>query len=151
VSVPRRVVLDTHVALELWHFADPRVAPLRNALERSLIVAITDDPCRAEWLRVLRYPALRIDAARALALEASYDARMQRFERGPVSAARAALPRCADPDDQKFLELARDAGAEVLLTRDAALLVLAGRLQRRGLFAVMTPDAFQPSGRAEPA
>jgi predicted nucleic acid-binding protein len=151
VSAPRRVVLDTHVALELWYFADPRVAPLRDALEQGAIVAVADDLCRAEWRRVLRYPALRIATERALELDAHYDARMQRFERGPAIVPAAALPRCADPDDQKFLELARDAGAEALLTRDAALLALAARTQRRGLFRVLTPDAFLPPDRAEPA
>ena len=43
----------------------------------------------------------------------------------------AALPRCTDPDDQKFLALAQDAAVDWLLTRDKALL----RLNRRAKLA----------------
>jgi predicted nucleic acid-binding protein len=46
----------------------------------------------------------------------------------PVSGVR--LPVCSDKADQKFLELARDAGAEVLITKDKALLKLARRRPR---------------------
>jgi predicted nucleic acid-binding protein len=35
------------------------------------------------------------------------------------------LPVCTDKDDQKFLELARDANATILITKDKALLKLA--------------------------
>jgi predicted nucleic acid-binding protein len=38
------------------------------------------------------------------------------------------FPRCNDPDDQKFLELAVTAGASHLVTLDRALLALAPRV-----------------------
>ena len=60
----------------------------------------------------------------------------------PEPAAAAGLPRCEDPDDQKFLELAWHARASHLLTRDKALLKLAHRLEESGRFAVLAPDAF---------
>ncbi|MGV3656140.1 MAG: PIN domain-containing protein, partial [Noviherbaspirillum sp.] len=53
------------------------------------------------------------------------------------------LPQCRDKDDQKFLELARDAGAAALITKDKALLKLAGKARRAGLFAILTPQAWQ--------
>jgi predicted nucleic acid-binding protein len=37
------------------------------------------------------------------------------------------LPRCSDPDDQKFLELALAANADILVTKDQALLDLSRR------------------------
>jgi predicted nucleic acid-binding protein len=52
------------------------------------------------------------------------------------------LPVCTDRDDQKFLEIARDADAAVLVTKDKALLKLARRAARENLFRIMTPDAW---------
>jgi predicted nucleic acid-binding protein len=49
---------------------------------------------------------------------------------------------CRDASDQKFLELARDCGADFLVTKDAALLVLARRKIRRAPFAIVTPPQF---------
>jgi uncharacterized protein len=67
-----------------------------------------------------------------------------RFDAGALLvdtvASTLALPRCSDRDDQKFLELAHAAGAAALFTRDAAVLALANRCRRAGLFAILRPD-----------
>ncbi len=47
------------------------------------------------------------------------------------------LPRCKDPDDQKFLELAARSGADLLVSKDKALLKLRGRT--RLAFRIMKP------------
>jgi predicted nucleic acid-binding protein len=60
----------------------------------------------------------------------------------PAPAAAIGLPRCEDPDDQKFLELAWHARASHLVTRDKALLKLARQVARCGRFAVLAPDDF---------
>ena len=52
------------------------------------------------------------------------------------------LPVCTDRDDQKFLEVARDARAAVLITKDKALLKLARKTARAGLFRIMLPEAW---------
>ncbi|MEX2163190.1 MAG: hypothetical protein WD823_02950 [Sulfuricaulis sp.] len=49
------------------------------------------------------------------------------------------LPRCRDSADQKFLTLAQIGRAQVLVTGDQALLVLAGQTR----FAIETPAAFR--------
>lgn len=54
------------------------------------------------------------------------------------------LPRCADPDDQKFLELALASGAQCLLSKDKALLQLARRTAREGWFQILCPSAWEP-------
>jgi predicted nucleic acid-binding protein len=53
------------------------------------------------------------------------------------------LPRCRDRDDQKFLELAYQASATALLTRDEELLRLARRTKRNGLFFILPPTSWQ--------
>lgn len=55
--------------------------------------------------------------------------------------ARRALPRCSDPDDQKFLVLADVALADCLLTRDKALLKL-GRARYGLPFRIAQPEAI---------
>lgn len=131
------MVLDTNVCLDVLVFASERSAALRALLDAGALQAVTRADCRDEWRRVLRYPLLALDAARCHALEIAYDAWMLDIDVTPASPAR--LPRCKDPDDQKFLELARDAAAVALFTRDAQLLVLARRVARDGLFHIATP------------
>ena len=53
------------------------------------------------------------------------------------------LPRCKDPDDQKFLELALRCGADFLVSKDNALLRLKGRT--RLPYAIVTPQAAADS------
>ncbi|HEY5804008.1 MAG TPA: putative toxin-antitoxin system toxin component, PIN family [Lysobacter sp.] len=138
--VPARVVLDTNVCLDLFVFDDPRVAALRSALASGDVVAVSNGECRNEWLRVLAYPQLRLDETTRSAAIAAFDAQVQCLPASTVPD--GALPRCADPDDQKFLRLAFTAGARWLLSRDDALLVLARRTRRDGLFDVLVPEAW---------
>jgi predicted nucleic acid-binding protein len=56
----------------------------------------------------------------------------------------AALPRCLDPDDQKFVTLAFYSSARWLLTRDKALLGLNRRLKTKGI-RVGTPMEWSAS------
>jgi hypothetical protein len=59
------------------------------------------------------------------------------------------LPVCTDRDDQKFLEVARDAGAAVLITKDKALLKLARKTAQAGLFRIMVPEAWLKTGKRQ--
>ena len=155
-----RVVLDTNVCLDLFVFDDPRVAPLRAALQGGNVIGVTDAECREEWQRVLDYPALGLDTTQRNVARIAFDAVMKSWpqldgtgesrsgDSGASTAADAAstaaphLPRCADPDDQKFLQLAHACGARWLLSRDDALLVLARRCARDGLFTILAPQAW---------
>jgi predicted nucleic acid-binding protein len=137
-----RLVLDTHVWLDWLAFDDPSVAPLKAAVAADRAEIYLDAPCEAELERVLGYPIARRVAARELQVTRLAEARRmaRRPERELEEGERASLPRCSDPDDQKFLELALAARAGVLLTRDRALLQLA----RRVPFAIIPPASFRP-------
>lgn len=139
-----RLVLDTNVWLDLLLFEDPRCAALRQAVDAAEVCLLLREDCHAEWLRVLAYPALRVDCARQSQL-----ALQQRALCEWVNGARAvggpALPRCRDRDDQKFIELAWEGAADCLLSRDQALLELDRRCRRQGLFAIMTPEDWPPA------
>ncbi len=137
----RRVVLDTNVLVSLYVFADSRFAPLRGRIERGGWLALTSDACFEEFRRVLGYPLFALTAEQqALALSA-YASTARRIIAPAADANSAGLPRCKDRDDQKFLELARDGRADLLVTADKALLRLARRDRLRGLFRILTPEA----------
>ncbi|MBC7859394.1 MAG: PIN domain-containing protein, partial [Burkholderiaceae bacterium] len=55
------------------------------------------------------------------------------------------LPVCTDKDDQKFLEVARDAGATTLITKDKALLKLGRKTANAGMFKIIVPQAWSLS------
>ena len=140
MSAPR-IVLDTNVCLDLFVFDDPRVVRLHDALHAGEIVAVSDEACREEWLRVLRYPQLGLDDAHRDAAIARYDA-LTTFVDTDAKPPQPGLPRCKDPADQKFLELALLANARWLLSRDDHLLALGRRTRRDGLFEILTPQEW---------
>ncbi|MDR2837425.1 MAG: PIN domain-containing protein, partial [Azonexus sp.] len=89
----------------------------------------------SELQRVLTYPRLKLTADMIAERYARYAALTQ-----PVPAGAApALPRCRDRDDQMFLELAARAGADLLVSKDKALLHLRGRTKLS--FRIVTPLA----------
>jgi putative PIN family toxin of toxin-antitoxin system len=137
---PQQLVLDTNVVLDLVVFGDPGVRHIGQAIRSGAAVPLTTRQCLDELRRVLAYPALKLDSpaqndaferfcAQALLIEA------------PVSGS-AELPRCADADDQKFLELALHSGARFLLTKDKALLRMARAAARLGNFEILHPSRF---------
>ncbi|MGO4474629.1 putative toxin-antitoxin system toxin component, PIN family [Massilia sp. 2TAF26] len=133
------IVIDTNVCLDLFVFRDPRWAGLLAALESGAVQAVTRADCREEYLYVLHYPHLPLDDSTRPDAAARFDALIRVV--APDSRA-IRLPVCTDRDDQKFLEIARDADAAILITKDKALLKLAKKTAREGLYRIMTPDAW---------
>lgn len=138
---PPRVVLDTNVCLDIFLFGDAQSAALHVAMQRGTIEAVTRADCREEWLRVLHYPQLPVTDAARPGIEAAFDA-LVRCLPDELATAAAPLPRCADPDDQKFLELAQASGARWLVSKDNELLKLAPRCKRDALFWIGLPQAW---------
>ncbi len=143
--IPKRIVLDTNVCLDLFVFNDPRWAALLAALKDGSIEAVTREDCRTEWLVVLTYPRLPLDSESRARSAAQFDALITCIPPLPGAPALARLPICSDPDDQKFLELARDAQAATLITKDKALLKLARKTAGSGLFRIIRPEAWMPA------
>ena len=115
-----RLVLDTNIWLDWLVFDDPAVMPLKSACSDGLVRIAINAACLEELGRVLAYPEFELDAATRNALFTQVRNCTYRVDTRLLSP----LPRCADPDDQKFLELARDAKADWLITKDKALLSL---------------------------
>ena len=143
IPAPKKtIVIDTNVCLDLFVFRDPRWASLLAALESGAVDAVTRADCRDEYLFVLHYPHLPLDESTRPDAAARFD-KLIRVVAPDSRAVR--LPVCTDRDDQKFLEIARDAGADILVTKDKALLKLAKKTLREGLFRIMTPEVWVKS------
>jgi len=139
VKPVKRIILDTNVCLDLFVFHDPRWAPLLAALESGEVEAVTRADCRDEYRIVLHYAHLPLDAASREVAAARFD-QLIKVIAPPASGVR--LPVCTDKDDQKFLELARDAAVDTLITKDKALLKLARKTARAGMFGILVPEVW---------
>ena len=141
--IPNRIVLDTNVCLDLFVFDDPRWKLLLRLLRDGSVEAVTGAACRMEWLIVLGYAHLQLDTAAQQRCSAAFDALIRCLPTVTDDTTAVRLPICRDRDDQKFLELARDTGASALITKDKALLKLAGKTRRAGLFSILQPQDWQ--------
>ena len=107
---------DGFIPLQMY----PKPKELVRVMARGFAKRTLDAAAQAAALATCRRLAKRIDAA-------------------APEGARAALPRCGDPDDQKFLEAALAANAQFLITKDRKLLALA----RKSLpFRIVRPGDF---------
>lgn len=130
-----RLVLDTNVVLDLYHWANLDAVPIMAALEAGRIACLADARTLDELQRVLTYPQLKLTPEMIAERYARYRALVQVVPCGEAPE----LPRCKDRDDQKFLELAARAGADILVSKDKALLKLRGRTKLA--FSIVKPAA----------
>lgn len=146
------LVLDTNVVLDLLHFDDATARPLRLALETGRLRCAVAKATLEEWRRVLAYPEFGLDPTQQAAQVARYQALSERAEAFEADAGLpregtpihyglkpvwSRMPRCSDPDDQKFIELAAATGAQALVSKDRAVLKLHRRCAPH--FRIMTP------------
>jgi uncharacterized protein len=132
-------VLDSNVLISLLVFEDPRYPRIAAGWRDGSLCVLTDALCAAEFKRVLAYPRLKLAGGRQAAIYAEYETRAGMIAPGGGRGGGAALPLCADADDQKFLELASRCGADCLVTGDGELL----RLARRVPFAILTAEELE--------
>lgn len=146
-------MIDTNVVLDLLHFEDAIARPLRLALEAGRVRCVASAATLDELQRVLAYPEFDLDAARQAVLFARYRALSETAQTVEGCAGFPhkgtpihyglkpvwnRMPRCSDPDDQKFIELAAAVGAQGLVSKDRAVLKLRRRCAPQ--FLIMRPD-----------
>jgi predicted nucleic acid-binding protein len=131
IATPPEWVLDTNVVLDWLLFDDASMRGFAAQLEAG----------SAQWLctAAMREEALEVVARDAFVRFGDPAARQQRIAAGYARHARECAPavvaplRCADPDDQMFVDLALAQRATLLLSRDKAVLALAPRALPCGL------------------
>lgn len=150
-GTPLRVVLDTNVIMAFWHFCDPKLMSLLSWLESRQSVLLTRESCLHELERVLAYVQFRIEPAEQARILVDYRARTECLADANEAQLLAAqsLPRCRDKDDQKFIELAWDGEAHLLVTRDKLLLGMARRMPLRERTNILTPERLIKQIEAE--
>ena len=134
-----RLVLDTNIWLDLLVFRDPGIAAICEAHAARRAEILVDADGEGELIRALAYDFGKhtLDAAGQAARAAEFR-QMSVHAKSKTVGGAATLPLCRDPDDQKFLETALAVRADILITKDKALLDLA----RRVPFRILTPAAF---------
>ena len=131
-----RLVIDTNVLVSALIFKDSRHLPLREAWQQERVTPLLSIATYRELKHVLGYPMFKLEDEQitdAVALIGPF------IEWVAIDAERAAaLPKCSDRDDQKFLQVALCGNADALLSYDRALLKM-----KRGLpFPVLKPEAW---------
>jgi uncharacterized protein len=132
--VSRRVVFDTSTVLSALLFQGGRLSWLRQHWQEGVCQPLASRATTLELTRVLTYPkfALSLEDRRELLAEyLPYCRIIEQVRKCPVT--------CRDTKDQPFLDLAHSAKAELLITGDRDLLVLAGQ----SLFRIVTPEAYR--------
>jgi uncharacterized protein len=137
----RRVVLDTNIWLDWLVFKDLSVLHLKKTVSDGEVQIFINSSCEAELERVLAYDLAKHTLAAPAQADCLAECRRiaQRIDEVAPEAELKLLPRCADPDDQKFLELALAARADTLVTKDHKLLELARRTKP---FRILNPRKF---------
>jgi predicted nucleic acid-binding protein len=133
------VVLDTNVVLDWLVFRNPHCISLARAIEGGRLRWLVTEPMRGELAHVLGRGVVDAWAPDHDRLWESWH-RLSETVLPPVIAGEAIRLRCTDVDDQKFVDLAV-ACAQMLISRDRAVLKLARRAQRLGV-RVATPERW---------
>lgn len=137
------IVLDTNVVLDWMVFADTRCSALVRHIEAGRVLWLATRHMRDELQSVLPRPALRrwlVDSQRVLAL---FDRHARRCDEAALGL--RATPRCADPNDQAFVDLACRASARWLFSRDRAVLATAAQARRFGVTVLKPEDCRELS------
>jgi putative PIN family toxin of toxin-antitoxin system len=137
-------VIDTNVLLDWLVFVDPRLDPLRRAMADGRLRWITCARMLDEFAHVLGREPLNTRVVDREQVDRQIHAHARqvdhRHEPRPPGWPRL-TPRCSDPDDQIFIDLAIAQRAQLLLTRDRALLKLARKALVHGVW-VTTPERW---------
>ena len=114
-----RVVFDTNTVVSALLFKDGRLAWLRRSWATGALTPLVCTETVAELLRVLAYPKFRLSRAEIDELLGDFLPFAE-----IVEVTGGEWPSCRDPDDRVFLALARQTGADALVTGDDDLLEL---------------------------
>ena len=119
-ALPRPMVLDTNVVLDMLIFDDPHIPPIRELVAQGAVRWIADQAQRVELERVLHYSQI---APRVSFYGKTPEGVMAAFDAAVEYVAEAPKIRftCTDPDDQHFLDLASQHQA-LLVSKDKAVL-----------------------------
>jgi putative PIN family toxin of toxin-antitoxin system len=128
-----RVVFDTNAVLSALLFSG-RLSWLVGHWQAENCLPLVSRATAAELARILAYPKFRLTAIEQLEALSEYIPYCEEVE-----VMQFCQIVCRDAKDQIFLDLAQSGKADLLVTGDEDLLVLAGQTE----FVIETPEAYQ--------
>ena len=139
MSVAVRVVLDTNVVLSALVFRGGAAGQVRLAWQRGLLLPLASAATVQELVRVLAYPKFRLSPAEQDELLADYlpYAETVRIPQPPPM-----VPECRDALDLPFLHLAVAGTAQVLVSGDRDLLVIATDFARNNAGPIVSLETL---------
>lgn len=132
---PPRVVLDTNVLLSSLLFHAGTLSWLRTAWQARHICPLVSRKTVNELIRALAYPKFDLTDDEQDDLLADYLPWCETV----VASKPPKVPKCRDPFDRPFLELAVSGRADALVTGDKDLLAMAKTFR----IPILTPRAFR--------
>jgi putative PIN family toxin of toxin-antitoxin system len=134
-----RVVLDTNVVLSALVFRGGAAGQVRQAWQRGLVLPLVSTATAQELVRVLAYPKFSLSKAAQDDLLADY---LPYFETVRIPLPPPLVPHCRDVLDVPFMHLAVAGKAQVLVTGDRDLLVIAAEFERFSSCPIVGLDVF---------
>ena len=146
---PLSLVLDTNCVLDLLLFQDASCQPIAHWLGTGQAQIMVTSAMLEELQRVLGYADFALSAAQQQSISARYAAMSVLLTPAEMPPLPLSLPRCRDPDDQGFIDLAAAlaataprapiaASSVLLISRDKAVLRLR-RAMRRLAVTLLSP------------
>jgi len=139
MSAPLRVVLDTNVVLSALVFGGGLAGRLRVGWQQGVFVPLASTATAQELVCVLAYPKFRLSRLEQDELLADY---LPHTETVRIPQPPPPVPDCRDLLDVPFMHLAVAGKAEVLVSGDQDLLVLADEFERACGCPILSLDAF---------
>ena len=134
------VVLDTNILLDIFVFNDERAVHLKQAIVNESIVAIASQKTMLEFADVISRPLFKLDEATQVAVLSQWQSIAQQYDDSDLAPAPWI---CQDPDDQIFLDLAYRLRPAILISKDNAVLNIAGRAAHEDVLITSDYNAFK--------
>ena len=134
------VVLDTNILLDIFVFNDERAIHLKQAIVNEGIVAIASQKTMLEFTDVISRPLFKLDEATQVAVLSQWQSIAKQYDDSDLAPAPWI---CQDPDDQIFLDLAYRLRPAILISKDNAVLNIAGRAAHEDILITSDYNAFK--------
>ena len=133
------IILDTNILLDIFVFGDVRADRLRNAVLNRLIKTYSNQTSVEELADVISRPLFALAEGRQAEIMGQWQSLSQSIEDPKLE---PAPWKCQDPDDQVFLDLAFTVRPSILISKDNAVLKLATRALKEGVWITTDYNAF---------
>ena len=133
------IILDTNILLDIFVFEDVRADRLRNAVLNRQIKTYSNQTSVEELADVISRPFFDLEEGRQAEIMGQWQSLSQSIEDLKLE---AAPWKCQDPDDQVFLDLAFTVRSSILISKDNAVLKLATRALKEGVWITADYNAF---------